>query len=335
MGKVDVSVKHWLKNKERFADLFNGVLFNGRRIVLPQDLCHMDSESDIIITDKKGKDKAIQRYRDVVMSWKGEISLAVLAVEAQDKVHYAMPVRTMLYDSLTYTEQIKKQWDALDKSDKEMATEAEFFSGFRKDDKVVPVVTILFYHGEDEWDGPTELYQILDVSEEESACAVMKKYVNNYKINLLDASCVEDVERFQTDLQIIFNMLKYRRDKYGMKQFKESHSEELSHIPLDTAYVMKALLKVDVLKDIEKYRGQEEINMCKAFDDMMKDERDEGKAEGKAEGIAEEREKNISVLVDTLKEFGCSMEDARHRLIEKMNLSDEKAREYIDMYWGS
>ena len=116
-------------------------------------------------------------------------------------------------------------------------------------------------------------------------------------------------------------MLKYRRDKYGMKQFKESHSEELSHIPLDTAYVMKALLKVDVLKDIEKYRGQEEINMCKAFDDMMKDERDEGRAEG----IAEEREKNISVLVDTLKEFGCSMEDARHRLIEKMNLSDEKA----------
>ena len=79
--------------------------------------------------------------------------------------------------------------------------------------------------------------------------------------------------------------------------------------------------------------------MCKAFDDMMKDERDEGraegKAEGKAEGIAEEREKNISVLVDTLKEFGCSMEDARHRLIEKMNLSDEKAREYVDMYWGS
>ena len=118
-------------------------------------------------------------------------------------------------------------------------------------------------------------------------------------------------------------MLKYRRDKYGMKQFKESHSEELSHIPLDTAYVMKALLKVDVLKDIEKYRGEEEINMCKAFDDMMKDERDEGRAEG------------IIVLLDTLKEFGCSMEDARHRLIEKMNLSDEKAREYIDMYWGS
>ena len=130
-------------------------------------------------------------------------------------------------------------------------------------------------------------------------------------------------------------MLKYRRDKYGMKQFKESHSEELSHIPLDTAYVMKTLLKVDVLKDIEKYRGQEEVNMCKAFDDMMKDERDEGKAEGKAEGIAEEREKNISVLIGTLKKLGHSKEVVCDNLAEGMNLADEQAREYVDMYWGS
>lgn len=38
MGKVDVSIKQWLKNKERFADLFNGVIFEGRRVVLPNDL---------------------------------------------------------------------------------------------------------------------------------------------------------------------------------------------------------------------------------------------------------------------------------------------------------
>ena len=70
-----------------------------------------------------------------------------------------------------------------------------------------------------------------------------------------------------------------------------------------------------------------DMGVCKAFEEMLKDERDEGRKE--------EREKNISVLVDTFKEFGCSMEDARHRLIEKMILWVEKAREYIDMYWGS
>ena len=34
--------------------------------------------------------------------------LILLACENQDKVHYAMPVREMLYDSLDYIEQLKK-----------------------------------------------------------------------------------------------------------------------------------------------------------------------------------------------------------------------------------
>ena len=31
MGKPDVAIKNWLKNKVRFADLFNGILFNGEQ----------------------------------------------------------------------------------------------------------------------------------------------------------------------------------------------------------------------------------------------------------------------------------------------------------------
>ena len=29
MGKSDIAIKKWLGNKERFADLFNGVVFQG------------------------------------------------------------------------------------------------------------------------------------------------------------------------------------------------------------------------------------------------------------------------------------------------------------------
>ncbi len=331
MGKIDISIKQWLKNNERFADLFNGVLFDGRRVILPQDLSDIDSEADIIITDKAGKDKGVQRYRDIVKSWKGNISLAILAVEAQDKVHYAMPVRTMLYDGLSYTEQIKAQWDSLDESHRSKASEAEFFSGFRKGDKVAPIITILFYHGEKEWDGATELYQLLDIPGDDDVRTVLERYVTNYKINLLDISCVEDVQRFQTDLHIIFDMLKYRRDKHGMRRYKDDHREELSHVDIETAYVMKTLLKVDILTDIEKYRCKEEVNMCKAFDDMLMDERAEGKEEGRAEG----REEAVKAFVDTLKEFGCSREDTYQKLMEKMKLSIEAAQEYVDKYWES
>lgn len=38
MGKVDTVMKNYLQDKTRFADLFNGVFFGGRQVILPQEL---------------------------------------------------------------------------------------------------------------------------------------------------------------------------------------------------------------------------------------------------------------------------------------------------------
>ena len=67
----------------------------------------ISGEADVVLADKNGKAKKIQRYRDIVMKWKQEINLAVYACENQQNIHYAMPVRIMLYDSLSYTEQME------------------------------------------------------------------------------------------------------------------------------------------------------------------------------------------------------------------------------------
>lgn len=48
MGKSNIAVKQWLRNKKRFADLFNGTIFQGEQIVLPEELEEIDSESSII-----------------------------------------------------------------------------------------------------------------------------------------------------------------------------------------------------------------------------------------------------------------------------------------------
>ncbi|MBQ9699578.1 MAG: Rpn family recombination-promoting nuclease/putative transposase [Lachnospiraceae bacterium] len=312
MGKVDVSIKQWLKNKERFADLFNGVIFNGRRVVLASELTEMDSESDIIVTDRNGKDKAIQRYRDIIMKWKGGISLAVLAAEAQEKVHYAMPVRTMLYDSLSYIEQLKVLWNKFDDDEKRGISANEFFSRFRRDDKISPVVTIVFYHGNEVWDGATELYQMLDVQENAEIKEMLEKYVPNYKINLLDISDVDNVDRFQTDLHIIFDMIKCRKDKDKMHLCKDTHKEELSHMDVETAYVMKMLLNVNVLEDIDKYKKEEEVDMCKAFDDMLKEERMEGR---------------VMQLVELVRDDVISFEEA----VKRSNLSEAEFEKYMVM----
>ena len=126
MGKSNIAVKTWLKNKKRFADLYNGVVFRGEQVILPEELEEVDSESSIIMRDSLQKEKGIQRYRDIVMRWKKGVDLAILACENQNKIHYAMPVRTMVYDGLSYTEQIRQLWKNNQNSEK--VTEEEFLS---------------------------------------------------------------------------------------------------------------------------------------------------------------------------------------------------------------
>ena len=132
MGKPDIAVKNWLSNKARFADFFNGVIFKGKQVIMPHELTIMNSEADFIAKDKsnKHKDKGVQKYRDITMRWKSNITLMILACEIQDKINYAMPIRNMLYDSLSYTEQMKIIWNELS-DDKKNITKDEFFSRFR------------------------------------------------------------------------------------------------------------------------------------------------------------------------------------------------------------
>ena len=55
------------------------------------------------------------------------------------------------------------------------------------------------------------------------------------------------------------------------------------------------------------------------------DARNEGREEGREEGVA--------ALISTLREFGCSKADTLHKVMEKMELSESVAEEYIEKYW--
>ena len=113
MGIKDASIKSWLRDSKRFADLFNGIIFGGKQVILPEKLEEINSESNIVLTDKNNKLKAVERYRDIIMRWSDNVYLVLLALEVQDKIHYAMPVRKMLYDALSYTDQMRNIWQNL------------------------------------------------------------------------------------------------------------------------------------------------------------------------------------------------------------------------------
>ena len=107
MGKADVNVNIWLSEKNQFANLFNGVIYGGENVILPEDLEEVNPVSSVNVKNRVGKTKSMKKYRDIIMRWKNQATLVLLANEAQDKIHYAMPHKVMLYDGMDYETQIR------------------------------------------------------------------------------------------------------------------------------------------------------------------------------------------------------------------------------------
>lgn len=315
MAKKAAAVKQWIGNRRRFANLFNAKIFDGVQIIKPEDLEPIEGETHILIQTKEGKKQEIHRYRDVTMRWKGQMDLMILACENQDKIHYAMPVRTMIYDGLSYVQQLKLMWDLHD----EKTTGDEFLSKFCKDDKICPVVTLVFYFGEQEWDASLDLYGMFDIEEILRANDNLKKYIPNYTINLIDAERLENLAVFQKDLQVIFGLLKCRKDKQKLKRYVEENKEFFKNVDVDTGMVIGAFMNSNsIINEIKKQKEGEDIDMCKAMEDWAAEERLEGEENKLVELIYKKlkKGKDIATIADEVEET----EDVVNQLIAKHHL---------------
>lgn len=81
-------------------------------------------------------------------------------LELQDYIHYTLPIKVMLYDALTYADQVGKASSSdvhLELSEEKGAVIVdpnEFLSGFPKDGTLVPPITVTLYLGDEQWDAP-------------------------------------------------------------------------------------------------------------------------------------------------------------------------------------
>ena len=67
MGQGNAAVKQWMSNRNRFADLFNAIVFQGEQVVLPEELEMTETETDLLLKEKSGTIKEVQRHRDIAM----------------------------------------------------------------------------------------------------------------------------------------------------------------------------------------------------------------------------------------------------------------------------
>lgn len=283
MGKADVAVNRWLEDNERFASLCNGVVFGGQQVIKPEELENLDRETDILLADKGGKTKGMERRRDIIKRWKKGADLAILDCESQDKIHYAMPVRCMLYDGVTYTDQIRELRRRYGKNRKEKESQSltaeEYLSGFRKDDVIYPVITLVFYYNEKKWDGAVDLYGMFADDGDREITDALRKCIPNYRMNLIDAGHMEEVylKKFSEDLQQVLGMLKYRKQKRELQKYIQKNEAYFSSVDVETYQALCSFLNMEKgLKEVKELQKEEKINMCQAMEEWYQDAVEEG-----------------------------------------------------------
>lgn len=104
----------------------------------------------------------------------------ILAIENQQAIHYAMPLRCMVYDSLVYLNQVT-DLSAKNRHTGKMKGADEFLSGIQKTDRLVPCCTVVIYYGEKEWDGPRTLADMMRFGNSEEE----KNLFCDYPMNLI------------------------------------------------------------------------------------------------------------------------------------------------------
>ena len=269
MGNIDKLTTKFMNHNDVFADAFNFFIYNGEKIIDASTLKPMDSHIllDIFDWDKpKQSYKTVQKYRDVfkqaVIKYNGEAAYVLLGVENQTDIHYAMPVRNMIYDALSYAEQVSAR-GYYNKKNKTAKDGVEFLSGFLKTDKLIPVITLVVYFGVEKWDGPISLHEMLDTNND-----VVLKYIQDYRINLIEPSGIkeEELELFTSDLKEVLTFIKFSKDSEKIKEHYMDRGKVM--IDNDAIRVIETVTNIKV----PKKKGRKKTDMCEAINKLIEEE---------------------------------------------------------------
>ena len=230
--------------------------------------------------DEKGKPEAAQKYRDTLktlaVKTDDRYTYLVLGIENQSHVHYAMPVRNMLYDAMQLEKQVRDLASQHRKEGKN-GTSEEYLSGMKKEDRLSPVITLVINFGGKKWDAPLSLREMYGEQPEK-----VLPFIQDYRVFMIDPMEMgdNDLQKLNSSLREVLAYIKYQRDKARMEKLLNEDSK-FSCLETNAALVINAMTNAGIAIDPNK----EVVNMCEAIRQMV----DEGISMGQKQGSLNEK----------------------------------------------
>ena len=230
-----------------------------------------------------------------MMAWKKLKFLFMIQIQTLE--HYAMPVRLLHEKGTDYYNQWKKLQKAHKNCD-DLKDSPERLSGMKKTDRFYPVLQIVIYFGKERWQAA---FQMDDLTRTRVFSEELRKLFAEKPMLLFEVYHFQNIEWFRTDLRQVCGFLQRTNDKTALQEYVKENEAVFSRLEEDTFDLLTVMSGIRAMKlikrDVENVGGG--FDMCKAFDDMMRDSKREGRREGKREG-KREAEEQMSKLIQKL-----------------------------------
>ena len=297
MREKDSLSKEFLSDPFVFADAFNGAVFGGEQVIAPDALSEMDTTVFFQSMTEAGKKKVQERRRDVLKmltcKTADKTDYVILAVEEQSSVDYAMPLRTATYDVAGYNRQAR-EIQAFNKREKREEVSRHFVSQLLPGDKLNPIVTLVLFLSDAQWDGPRSLREMMRPFPKK-----LEPFINDYKLNLLCPAELEleDIHRFKSDLGAVLMAAKFARDNEQLANAIRTDSVFRNLTNATTEPLIRTISNYDYNTE-ETTMG---LNLAEKTERMSqffyhcgeKDGIEKGRQEGRQEGLQAGRQEGL------------------------------------------
>ena len=258
----DSTSKKLLRDKGCFAELCNYAFFQGRQVIQPEELVSRENDLSTLIGNVDDPTE-IKRYRDVVRKAGSHGDYVIIGVEHQSTFDKNMIFRILNYDATTYINQVESKKE------------------------VYPVGSFVFYTGDEEWKLPETLKETL-----KSIPSEMEPNINDWRLPVVDLKTMDARKlmnrRLRNVVEISQSMFVGSYD--GLRENRKIETE---------SFMMAATFTCTNIRREDLLEGNE-INMCKAMDQLFQRFENQGIEKGRQEEKRNTLKEQLKVKLGTL-----------------------------------